>query len=76
MFALPPNYFILIKYSSKIYTASQINYSFEVVKDSIDEYVEKDIREINSYNERVERELENKLEYFEDWVRHKKDNLK
>lgn len=71
-----PELFNPIEYSSKIYTASQINYSFEVVKDSIDEYVEKDIREINSYNERVERELENKLEYFEDWVRHKKDNLK
>ncbi len=70
------NVFKPIKYSSKIYTASKITYKTEEVKDSIDEYVKKGTREINTYNEYKEEEMEEKLEYFENWVQYRKEQMK
>ena len=70
------NLFKPIKYSSKIYTASKITYKIEKVIDSIDEYVKKGTREINTYNEYKEEEMEEKLEYFENWVQYRKEQMK
>ena len=67
-----PRFFEPIEYSSKIYTASKITYEVNVVKDSIDEYVEKDTRELNSYNENRETNLEKELEYIEKWIDYRK----
>lgn len=70
------NVFKPIKYSSKIYTASKITYETEKVIDSIDEYVKKGTREINTYNEYKEKEMEERLEYFENWVQYRKEQMK
>lgn len=69
-----PESFSPVEYSSKIYTASKITYQFDLVKDSVNEYIEKDTRAINSYNEAREFELENRLEYFEKWVEYRREH--
>lgn len=62
------NQFKPIKYSSRIYTAKRITYDYDVVEDSIDEYITKGTDEINSYNDN----RSEKFMYLLNWIKHKR----
>lgn len=69
-----PALFELVPYSERLYKAKSITYESEMVKDSVDEYVNQERYHLSSYNADADERREKVLEYIESWIDYRKSN--
>lgn len=67
-----PDAFEVVSFSEKLYRTKQIRYEPVYVEDSIDKYSKREEVHLSAYNEKIEEQREETVNYMEDWISFRK----
>lgn len=68
-----PSKFEVVPYSERIYRADSIHYKYSMVKDTVQEFKNRnDVHLINSYNSELDEENETLIEHMLSWIEYEK----